>query len=144
MGTIWNCFWKCSDSVVLFAFRFNIYHSKVLIKNLVRKQSILVASAWEKQIRSISVSKIWMCFYAWYKIIGNKLPRMKKIMGCLELGKWFGDHSSVYCHASIKSRIDCEFWLGVYYIILISHSAVLWACFSNFRAKRKFTMKNCN
>ena len=35
-----------------------------------------------------------MCFYAWFKIIGNKLPRMKKIMGCVELGKWFGDHSS--------------------------------------------------
>ena len=46
-------------------------------------------------------------------------------------------------HASIKSRIDCEFWLGVYYRLLISRSAVFWACFSNFRGKRKFTMKNC-
>ena len=46
-------------------------------------------------------------------------------------------------HASIKSRIDCEFWLGVYYRLLISCSAVLWACFSNFRGKRKFTMQNC-
>jgi hypothetical protein len=72
-----------------------------------------------------------MCFYAWYKIIGNKLPRMKKIMGCVELGKWFGE---IVCGVIFNVRIGKDFGLknSVFYIRTVLTENNRFLCIFSF------------